>query len=145
MPTAACDTAPCCLTLLPAPHAAPSCSYYLDSKQAAPAEGEADDDAGAAAAAAARARARHVDAGELLREAEEAAGDAGMEMLDAKGLKRLTLQLERKVRADGRVQGCGVVASAGHEIGSSAADLLPCTFHGPSTPHPSRVAVQFQP
>ncbi|PSC73978.1 beta-catenin 1 [Micractinium conductrix] len=74
--------------------------YYLDSKQAAPAEGEADDDAGAAAAAAARARARHVDAGELLREAEEAAGDAGMEMLDAKGLKRLTLQLERKYNSN---------------------------------------------
>ena len=38
-----------------------------------------------------------MDADELLREAEEAAGDAGMEMLDARGLKRLTLALERKV------------------------------------------------
>jgi hypothetical protein len=40
---------------------------------------------------------RPVDGDELLREAEEAAGDAGMEMLDIRGLKRLTLALERKV------------------------------------------------
>jgi hypothetical protein len=45
-----------------------------------------------------------MDADELLREAEEAAGDAGMEMLDARGLKRLTLALERKVgRSLGRL------------------------------------------
>lgn len=79
------------------------CSYYLDSKQAGSAAdaAAAGDDADAAAAAAAEAVARRaarpLDAEELLREAEEAAGDAGMEMLDLKGLKRLTLALERKV------------------------------------------------
>lgn len=71
-------------------------SYYLDSRQAA---AQPDEDA-AAAAAPAKAPARRVDAAELLREAEEAAGDAGMELLDSRGLKRLTLALERKVGAD---------------------------------------------
>ena len=52
----------------------------------------------------AKAPARPVDAAELLREAEEAAGDAGMEMLDTRGLKRLTLALERKVGAGPRLQ-----------------------------------------
>lgn len=73
----------------------PACSYYLDPKQSGAAAGE-DEDEEAAAAAPAPHRPR--DAQELLREAEEAAGDAGMEMLDGRGLKRLTLALERKVR-----------------------------------------------
>ncbi|PRW61313.1 beta-catenin 1 [Chlorella sorokiniana] len=70
--------------------------YYPDSRQAA---AQADEDA-AAAAAPVKAPARRVDAAELLREAEEAAGDAGMEMLDSRGLKRLTLALERKYNAN---------------------------------------------
>ncbi len=88
---------------MPCPDGA--CSYYLDSKQAgsqldaAAAGDDADAAAAAAAEAVARRAARPLDAEELLREAEEAAGDAGMEMLDLKGLKRLTLALERKVCA----------------------------------------------
>ncbi|KAL4421715.1 hypothetical protein ABPG77_002331 [Micractinium sp. CCAP 211/92] len=80
--------------------------YYLDSKQAgsqldaAAAGDDADAAAAAAAEAMARRAARPLDAEELLREAEEAAGDAGMEMLDLKGLKRLTLALERKYNAN---------------------------------------------
>lgn len=71
----------------------------MDPKQAPATQEEEEEEAAAAAEAAAarRAAARPVDAQELLREAEEAAGDAGMEMLDARGLKRLTLALERKV------------------------------------------------
>ena len=74
----------------------PARSYYLDSKQKGAAAGAEDEEE---AAPPARQPARPVDAAELLREAEEAAGDAGMEMLDARGLKRLTLALERKVGA----------------------------------------------
>ena len=77
--------------------APPSCRYYLDSKQQQPAQHEEEAAEEGAAAGARQAAARPMDADELLREAEEAAGDAGMEMLDARGLKRLTLALERKV------------------------------------------------
>jgi hypothetical protein len=68
--------------------------YYLDDMQQQAAQDAAD---GEAAAPSRPAKPR--DAEELLREAEEAVGDAGMEMLDAKGLRRLTLALERKVSA----------------------------------------------
>lgn len=54
-----------------------------------------------------KAPARQVDAAKLLREAEEAAGDVGLELLDSRGLKRLTLVLERKVGA-----GCGLWQTA---------------------------------
>lgn len=77
---------------------------------AAAAGDDADAAAAAAAEAVARRAARPLDAEELLREAEEAAGDAGMEMLDLKGLKRLTLALERKV-------GCGASRPPRRETG----------------------------
>ena len=95
--------AACALPRLPPTHHRTR-SYYLDSRQAA---AQPDEDA-AAAAVPAKAPARRVDAAELLREAEEAAGDAGMELLDSRGLKRLTLALERKVGA-----GCGCWPLAG--------------------------------
>ena len=88
--------AQCQLKALVSPNRALACSYYLDSRQAAAQHEEAEE-----AAAPAKAPARRVDAAELLREAEEAAGDAGMELLDSRGLKRLTLALERKVGAGG--------------------------------------------
>ena len=71
------------------------CSYYLDRKQQQHGQGRAD--AGAGEAAAPLQASKPLDAQQLLREAEEAAGDASTEMLDVRGLKRLTLALERKV------------------------------------------------
>ena len=57
-----------------------------------------DDSAGAANGAAAHAPQRpRLDPEELLREAEEAAGEGGIQVVDSKGLKRLLLALERKV------------------------------------------------
>ena len=81
------------------------CSYYLDPKQAPPGGpdlevAEEGEQAAAAAAAARRAPPRQLDAEELLAEAEAAAGDAGAELLDARGLKRLVLALERKHKAN---------------------------------------------
>ncbi len=65
-----------------------------------------DDSAAAANGAAAKAPQRQrLDPEELLREAEEAAGDGGVQVVDGKGLKRLLLALERKV--GGRVFGEG--------------------------------------
>ena len=40
---------------------------------------------------------RPLDPEELLREAEEAAGEGALQFVDSKGLKRLVLALERKV------------------------------------------------
>ncbi|EFN51521.1 hypothetical protein CHLNCDRAFT_27908, partial [Chlorella variabilis] len=57
-------------------------------------------DAGAGEAAAPLQASKPLDAQQLLREAEEAAGDASTEMLDVRGLKRLTLALERKYNAN---------------------------------------------
>ena len=86
--------------------------YYLDSTQGGGAAGPAgdheepggaaagdDDSAGAAAngAAAQAPQRQRLDPEELLREAEEAAGDGGVQVVDSKGLKRLLLALERKV------------------------------------------------
>lgn len=93
----------------------------------------------------AKAPARRVDAAELLREAEEAAGDAGMELLDSRGLKRLTLALERKVGA-GHGSGRGRVGAGQppmHRIhtchlryGASDALLMPTSCpDSAATPH----------
>lgn len=69
--------------------------YYLDHKQS-----HSDTAAATDQSADIMQPSRPVDGDELLREAEEAAGDAGMEMLDLRGLKRLTLALERKYNAN---------------------------------------------
>lgn len=89
------------------------------------------------------AKPRRVDAAELLREAEEAAGDAGMELLDSRGLKRLTLTLERKVGA-GHASGRGAGQPPMHSIHAchvSARHLMPLTSSCPdsaATPHATR-------
>ncbi|GAB4821117.1 hypothetical protein N2152v2_008163 [Parachlorella kessleri] len=90
--------------------------YYVDSTQGSGAAGPAgdqhepppggaaageDDSAAAANGAAAKAPQRQrLDPEELLREAEEAAGDGGVQVVDGKGLKRLLLALERKHAAN---------------------------------------------
>lgn len=67
--------------------------YYLDARQPHPDSFEAGEEP---TAAAAQPRRRIPTAEELLRDAEQQAGEQ-VQLLDAKSLKRLVLQLERKV------------------------------------------------
>ncbi len=66
--------------------------YYIDAKQPLPDVFDEEP------TIAAQPRRRIPTAEELLRDAEQQAGEQQVQLLDAKSLKRLVLQLERKVQ-----------------------------------------------